>query len=174
MSTMMGTRATDGRAMQAVDQTLDRVARTARPDVVFGQPIERGDATIIPCCEIALGMGMGSGSGTSPTPTQRDTGRETTGEREAAGAGSGEGVGAGGGARGRPVAVIVIAHGTVRVEPVVDATRVALAALTTAGFMAFWVARLVGAMRAAPAAGAVPVALPRGPWWARLPGVPRR
>lgn len=171
MSTMMSARATDGRAMQAAEQALDRVARTARPDVVFGQPIERGDTTVIPCCEIVLGMGMGSGSGTNPSPARG----EAAGEREAAGTGSGEGAGAGGGARGRPVAVIVIAHGTVRVEPVVDATRIALAALTTAGFMAFWVARLVGAVRTAPAGAlTVPAALPPGPWWARLPGMPRR
>lgn len=167
MNTMIGARATDGRDLQATEQALDRLARTARPDVVFGQPVERGDTTIIPCCEIALGMGTGSGSGTSPT--RRDT-REAASERDTTGISSGEG--AGGGARGRPVAVIVLAHGTVRVEPVVDATRIALAALTTAGFMAFWVARLIGAVRATPATVMVPVAQTRGPWWARLPGIP--
>jgi uncharacterized spore protein YtfJ len=134
MSSVTGDRAIDAYSAQTANQTLDSVAKAARPEVVFGQPIERGDVTIIPCCEIALGMGMGGGAGSSPA----------TEKTEKAG---GEGIGAGGGARGRPVAAIVITRGNVRIEPIVDATKVALAALTTAGFMAFWVARLVGATR---------------------------
>lgn len=161
MSMTTGTRAIDGRAAQTAEQVLDRVARTARPDVVFGQPIERDGVTLIPCCEVALGMGMGGGSGTNPTPARRDMpGDQTT-------SGSGEGIGAGGGARGRPVAVVVITQGTVRVEPVVDVTKVALAALTTAGFMAFWVARLISATRTPPIRAAATPGAPRAsrpPW----------
>lgn len=169
MSTATGARATDGRATQAAEQALDRLARTARPDVVFGQPIERGEATIIPCCEIALGMGMGSGSGASPTPTRRG---EQISEVSATGTSSGEGAGAGGGARGRPVAVIVISRGAVHVEPVVDATRIALAALTTAGFMAFWVARLLGTTRAPLPQPPAPVRGRRALWRARMAQLP--
>jgi uncharacterized spore protein YtfJ len=159
MSLTTGARATDGRAAQTAEQVLDRVARTARPDVVFGQPVERGDVTLIPCCEVAMGMGMCSGSGTNPTPA-----RSGMASDQGTGMGSGEGMGAGGGARGRPVAVIVITQGTVRVEPILDVTKVALAALTTAGFMAFWVARLVGATRAPLPRPAPPPRSPRAQW----------
>lgn len=143
MNSVIDGRLKVGYAATTADQTLDRVARAARPDVVFGQPVERGDTTVIPCCEVALGMGMGGGTGASPASTEpgKETGKE---------AGTGEGIGAGGGARGRPVAVIVLSRGRVQVQPIVDVTRVGLAALTTAGFVAFWLAQLTRASRALP------------------------
>jgi uncharacterized spore protein YtfJ len=131
MSAVTGERAINGYSGQTAQGTIESVARAARPDTVFGQPIEREGITIIPCAEIVMGMGMGGGAGSGPTTEQA----------EKAG---GEGIGAGGGAQARPVAAIVIAQGNVRVEPIVDATKVALAALTTVGFMTFWIARLVG------------------------------
>lgn len=133
-SSVTGDRTVNGFSMQRVHQTIDSIASAARPNLVFGQPVERGEVTVIPCCEIALGLGMGGGSGTS-TATEK---------AEAAG---GEGGGAGGAVQGRPVATIVITAGSVRVEPIVDVTKVTLAALTTAGFMTFWVVRLIGAAR---------------------------
>lgn len=120
---------------QAAQHALDELTRAAHPDRVFGQPVERGDVTLIPCCELALGMGMGSGSGQNPASDRAPSS-------------TGQGAGGGGGMRGRPVAAIVIARDTVNVVPIVDATRVALAALTTAGFMAFWITRLTTAARA--------------------------
>src|SRR5262249_58436772 len=50
----------------------------------------------------------------------------------------GGGVGGGGGAQGRPVAMVVVSHGEVRVLPVVDVTKLTLAALTTVGFAGLW------------------------------------
>ncbi len=138
MSSVMDERRGAGYAATTADQTLDRLARAARPDGVFGQPVERGDTTIIPCCEVALGMGMGGGSGTNPATT--GAGPETR---------RGEGIGAGGGVNGRPVAAIVLTrNGQVQVQPIVDATKVGLAALTTAGFMFFWLAPLTRGARA--------------------------
>lgn len=137
MSTSIGERTVDGYAAKAADQMMERLGRAAQPDAVFGQPFERGDTIIIPCCEIALGLGGGGGSGTAQVPEKQEKS-------------VGEGMGAGGGARGRPVAAIVISRGTVRVEPIVDATKVALAALTTAGFIGFWLLRLTGGTRARP------------------------
>lgn len=57
------------------------------------------------------------------------------------------GLGGGGGGRGRPVAVIVVAADGVRVQPVLDVTRLALAGMTTGAFMAFWLARLASGTR---------------------------
>jgi uncharacterized spore protein YtfJ len=140
MSAVIGERAVNSHSAQTATQTIDAVAKAARPEVVFGHPIERDGVTIIPCAEIMMGMGMGGGSGSSPA----------TEAKERAG---GEGLGAGGGMQGRPVAAIVIAEGGVRIEPIVDATKVALAALTTAGFMVFWVARLAATGRRGRAGG---------------------
>ena len=105
---------------------LSQLATTARADTVFGHPVERGDTTVIPCSEIAVGLGMGSGSG----PVD-EKGNQTGG-----------GSGGGGGARGRPVAAIIITKDGVRVEPIFDLTRIVLASLTTGAFMLFWVGRL--------------------------------
>lgn len=130
--TGIGERTVDGYATtRTTDQIMERLSRAAQPDAVFGQPFERGDTVVIPCCEIALGMGAGGGSGTAQAAQKQETS-------------VGGGMGGGGGARGRPVAAIVISRGTVRVEPIVDATKVAMAALTTAGFVGFWLLRLAG------------------------------
>jgi uncharacterized spore protein YtfJ len=111
---------------ETVEQVLGRLASTARADTIFGEPVERGDITVIPCSEVAVGLGMGSGSG--PVDAQGNK--------------AGGGSGGGGGASGRPIAVIVISKDRVRVEPVLDLTKVVLAAFSTGAFLLFWVARL--------------------------------
>jgi uncharacterized spore protein YtfJ len=60
------------------------------------------------------------------------------------GGGSGGGGGGGGGGRvfSRPVAVVVASPEGVRVEPVLDVTKIALAALTAGGFMLATLARM--------------------------------
>lgn len=117
-----------------VEQILGKVFESAHVSAVFGQPVEHGETTIIPCSEIVVGMGMGGGMGTAPTQKEGETS-------------GGEGLGGGGGARGRPVAAIVVTKSGVRVEPIVDATKVALAGATTATFIFLWLARLAGAQR---------------------------
>jgi uncharacterized spore protein YtfJ len=47
----------------SVEQTMSRLVNSARVEAVFGPPVERGDITVIPCSEIAVGLGMGSGHG---------------------------------------------------------------------------------------------------------------
>lgn len=110
----------------SVEQVLGQLANAARVDTVFGQPVEREGATIIPCAEIAVGLGMGTGSG--PMDEQ--------------GRPMGGGGGGGGGGRGRPVAVVVMTREGVRVEPVLDLTKIALASFSTGAFILFWIARL--------------------------------
>ena len=110
----------------SAERVFGQLVTTARADTVFGQPVERGDATVIPCSEIVVGLGMGSGSG--PTDAQ---GNQTGG-----------GSGGGGGARGRPVAAIIITSEGVRVQPIFDLTKIVLASLTTGAFILLWVGRL--------------------------------
>lgn len=117
----------------AVERTMNELIYQASADFVFGEPVEQGNTTVIPCAEVFLGMGMGVGSGGGG-------GREDEDNKERGGGGGG-----GGGSRGRPVAAIIITPDNVRVEPIVDVTKVALAAITTGGFIIFWLARLLRA-----------------------------
>ena len=55
----------------------------------------------------------------------------------------GQGGGAGGGATGRPIAVIVMSPDGVRVEPILDMTKVVLATFTTATFVLIQLSRLM-------------------------------
>ena len=105
-------------ADSSIEQILSRLVNTARVDAVFGQPVERGDTTVIPCSEVTIGLGMGSGGG--PVDAQ--------------GYRTGGGSGAGGSATGRPIAVIVI-------------TKIALAGLTTGAFILVWIGRLIRTRR---------------------------
>jgi uncharacterized spore protein YtfJ len=104
---------------------LERLIAAADVTRVFGEPIRHGDALLIPAAEVltVAGVGMGSGSG-------RNTAR-----RGAARSGGGGGAGGGGRTLSRGVAVIVASPEGVRVQPILDVTKIALAALTAAGFV---------------------------------------
>jgi uncharacterized spore protein YtfJ len=110
-------------AIDVTQETLDKFLDSASVYAVYGEPIEHGDTAIIPTAEVLSGMGFGIGSGSGP--------RDEKGEVQ----GTGSGGGGGGRVLSRPVAVIVASPEGVRVEPVVDVTKIALAALTAAGFM---------------------------------------
>lgn len=110
-------------SINAIQETMQRFLDTADVDVVYGEPVQNGDVLVLPSAEVLCGMGFGVGAGRGG-----DEASET----------GGEGGGGGGGGRvlSRPVAVVIITPDSVRVEPVIDPTKIALAALTAAGFMA--------------------------------------
>ena len=110
-------------SLQRIESTLDRLLAVAGVDRVFGEPIRQGETTIIPAAEVMTGMGFGLGSGSSSRG-------EDEPERHRGGGGGG-----GGSVFARSVAVVVATPEGVRVEPVVDYTKIALAALTAGGFM---------------------------------------
>ncbi|NJP05068.1 MAG: hypothetical protein HC837_05280 [Chloroflexaceae bacterium] len=121
-------------------QTLDKVETVmhtflgaAKAETVFAPPVQHGDSTLISCAEVVLGMGFGVGGGTE----------SKKGTQEQGGGGGG-----GGHLRSRPVATIVVDSNGVRIEPIIDKTKVVLAALTTAAFMLFWLLRLSRVTRA--------------------------
>jgi uncharacterized spore protein YtfJ len=114
-----------------LEQIFGQLVQSASVNTVFGQPVERDGATVIPCSEITVGLGMGTGTG--PVDERGNV--------------MGGGGGGGGGSRGRPVAVIVMTREGVRIEPVLDLTKVTLAAFTTGAFMLFWLGRLSGLTR---------------------------
>ncbi|MEW5872443.1 MAG: spore germination protein GerW family protein [Chloroflexota bacterium] len=115
-------------ALGLMEDTLDSLLAVASVDSVYGDPVEKDENMIIPAAEVVAGMGFGLGAGSG-------------GDAEDAG---GSGVGGGGGGRSfaRPVAVIIASPQGVRVEPVIDLTKIALAALTAGAFMLTTLARL--------------------------------
>ena len=118
-------------AGEQAPKILEKMFAAARPGAVFGQPVEAGGYTLITASEVTSGGGFGVGTGRGPVP--RDS-RQPTPVEAAPPAGSqsvgGGGFGGGGGSMGRPVAVIAIGPSGVTVRPVVDVTKVILAALT--------------------------------------------
>ena len=109
--------AEESSAIEVVRETMDKFLDTASVEKAYGRPIRRENHTIIPTAEVLTVMGFGSGFGANQQ-------------------GEGGGGGGGGGRTlSRPVVVIIASPEGVRVEPVVDLTKIALAALTAAGFM---------------------------------------
>jgi len=128
-------------AMDIIQDTLGEFLQSASVEAVYGAPIKNGDTLIIPAAEVLTVMGFGVGSG-------RGTGysKETDSEEEKSdGISEGSGSGGGGGGRvlARPAAVIISTPEGVRVEPVVDVTKLGLAALTAAGFMVGMLLRMM-------------------------------
>jgi uncharacterized spore protein YtfJ len=112
--------------LDAFQDTIDEFLASADVSVVYGEPIQHEDTLIIPTAEVlcGLGFGLGRGSGTSAAQLADNPS-----------VGTGMGGGGGGRVLSRPVAVVVASPEGVRVEPVVDITKIALAALTALGFM---------------------------------------
>jgi uncharacterized spore protein YtfJ len=86
-----------------------------------------------------MGFGVGSGRGTGYSK-ETDSDEEQSDEVSE---GSGSGGGGGGRVLARPAAVIISTPEGVRVEPVVDVTKLGLAALTAAGFMVGMLLRMM-------------------------------
>lgn len=127
---------------RAVMDRADRLFDTARPEAVFAEPVTADGRTVIGAAEVMVGAGFGSGGGFGPAAEQKDD-KEPAVSVE----GGGIGAGVGGFAQSRPVAVVIIDNNGVRVEPVVDATKLGIAALTVLGSMLFFMARLIRGAR---------------------------
>lgn len=111
-----------GDSEDKITAIMDQFVGTASVEAVYGPPIQHGETVVVPAAEVlcAMGFGMGSGSG--------------TGENNENGGGGGGG--GGGRVLSRPVAVVIIEKDQVRVEPVVDVTKIALGLFTAVGFVA--------------------------------------
>lgn len=98
---------------------------------VYGDAIELDGRRVIPVASVQYGFGMGGGSGPGKV------------EGEAPGGGGG-----GGGIRVEPVALIDITDGKLKVEPIVNVTRLATMAMILAAWSVFWVSRTIRAVAA--------------------------
>lgn len=120
-----------GFAVDTFQSTMDKFLSTANVNAVFAKPVRQGETVVISCSEVFAGMGFGVGEGSGE-------GKEGDEKGKASGAGGG----GGGSTFARPVAVIVASPEGVTVRPVIDTTKIGLAALTTLGFMLATLARL--------------------------------
>lgn len=120
---------------QGRSQALDRLLSSADSSKVFGQPVTSGQYTVITASEVASGGGFGSGMGFGLPRARRGEASEEPAGASAGSApeGAGGGGGGGGGSVGRPVAAIIVTPDGVEVKPVLDVTKVSLAALTAFG-----------------------------------------
>jgi uncharacterized spore protein YtfJ len=90
---------------------------------VYGEPIEIDGRKVIPVASVRYAFGMGGGTGPKPE------------EADAPGGGGG-----GGGLRVRPVALIEVTDGKVKVEPIVDVSRLGMMAMLVGAWSVFWIA----------------------------------
>ena len=138
------------RSQEQANELMEKLFAVARPEAVYGQPLTSGDYTAITASEVMVGMGVGYGvgGGTAPRESEDEVAVPGQSESQAAEAGGFGGGGGGGGfSTGRPVAVISIGPQGVRVEPVVDATKLALAFITAVGSMLIMLGRMAKASR---------------------------
>ncbi len=122
-------------ANEVVQNTMQQFLEGADVGRVYGRPVRRGEVTIIPAAEVVAAMGFGVGAAAG------------VGQSEESGESTGAGGGGGGGGKtfSRPVALVIVAPDGVRIEPVLDPTKVALAAITAAGFMGGMLLRMLKA-----------------------------
>lgn len=102
---------------RSVRDSLASILGEASPRTVFSEPVVVGDHQIITAAAWERGGGFGFGGGTGNGPE---------------GGGTGAGAGGGGGGQGRPVAVIRIGPDGVRVEPILDFTKILVTVLLAA------------------------------------------
>jgi uncharacterized spore protein YtfJ len=130
------------RAHERAAEVLTELVSVASADKVYSEPVVAGDRTIITAAEIHTGMGFGyglaAGSGgrggeASESDAKTRVASWGRGRRAGGEAGPGGGGGGGGQSTGRPVAVVTIADDGVRVQPVLDRTKIVLTALSGLG-----------------------------------------
>jgi uncharacterized spore protein YtfJ len=112
-------------------KAMTTIQEVASVKQVFGEPKTVGDRTVIPVAAVSYGFGFGYGRGTEGGNGDATPGRE------------GGGGGGGGRVHARPVAVLELTPERVRVEPIVDASRIALAGIALGAWSVFWLTATV-------------------------------
>ena len=112
-----------------VSELVERIKGSAKVEVVYGEPREIGEKTIIPVAVVAYGFGAGAGGG----------GAGPSGDGAI---GSGGGGGGGGGVRVHPIGVLEVTADETRLVPILDWTRIITTGLT---FFGLWM--IVRALR---------------------------
>jgi len=115
-------------SQEKANELMAKLFTVTQPEVVFSPPVTAHEQTVITASEVTAGFGFGFGSGAGITPHRKS-------DAETADFGGGGGGGGGGTAQARPVAAIIISPTGVRVEPIVDVTKISIAFFTAFGAM---------------------------------------
>jgi len=107
-------------SLNVVQSTFDEFLSTASVNAVYAKPVRQGDTVVITAAEVFSGFGFGIGEGSGQQGDQK---------------GGGSGGGGGGQTFARPVAVVVCTPNGVSVQPVMDRTKLWMAAISAIGFM---------------------------------------
>ena len=113
---------------QDANELMDKMFEAAKPSSIFSEPVVQGAYAVITASEMIGGLGYGYGGGGAVDNSKSEDGGDESGTGSY---GSGGGGGGGGSILARPVAVISIGPDGVRVEPIMDPTKIAIAFLTT-------------------------------------------
>ncbi len=124
-------------------QIISQLFTVARPEAVFSEPVVSGEYTVITASEVSVTMGVGFGGGGSLKPEESDSSAAAAPNLSELGSGGG----GGGFSLGRPVAVVSIGPAGVRVEPVVDVTKIGLAFITALGALFMMLGKMRRASR---------------------------
>jgi uncharacterized spore protein YtfJ len=113
---------------EKANELMAKLFTVTQPEVVFSPPVTAHEQTVITASEVTagFGFGFGSGGGTAPNNNAEE-------DSPAANFGGGGGGGGGGTALARPVAAVIITPQGVRVEPIVDVTKISIAFFTAFG-----------------------------------------
>jgi uncharacterized spore protein YtfJ len=120
-------------------QPIEHLIESLNANAVFGTPTEAENVTIIPVARVTMGFGYGFGSGGDAAPESTDA--------PSASAKSEMGGGGGGGGGATPIGFIRVSSDGVEFEPTVDVRRLGLAGIMLAGWIVFWIAQCILAMR---------------------------
>lgn len=112
-------------------ELMMRMCDVAQATSVFTEPVIVGEYAVLAASEVTINLGYGYGGGGGGQPVSE----KTEEERAESGMGFGAGGGGGGMASARPVAAIEVGPRGIRVEPIVDPTKIALAFFTAFGAM---------------------------------------
>jgi len=119
---------------EKANEVIGRLFTVAQPGTIFSEPVVAGEHTVITASEVSVGMGLGYGGGGGFEP-------QGEGQTDQEG-GLGSGGGGGGYATGRPIAAISIGPDGVRVDPIADVTKIALAFFTMLGSLILMIRKM--------------------------------
>jgi uncharacterized spore protein YtfJ len=111
-----------------VSELLDKTRGDISAKRVFGEPVQQGDAIIIPAARVSGGAGGGEGTG----PAEQ-----------------GSGTGSGFGLSARPAGAFIVQNGQVRWQPAIDVNRIILGGQIVA-MVGLWVLGMVIRARSRP------------------------
>lgn len=103
------------------DNVIGKVLGQAEAEMIFGEPVERGDCTVVTVGRVSSRYGFGGGSGEGPADERGEP------------SGGGGGGGGGGALDVKPIGYIEITSSGSRFVPITDSSAIAIRAVTMGG-----------------------------------------